>query len=327
MPEPATVAQVIQIGPEVTPGTGVAAGKVPRYLSFDLDPAPEFSRFRAMGQKYATAIVMSKNATTFGLGGQGSYSELAYVFCSNLINVTPALSDTTAQTWTFTPSISAEDTVKTYTIESGSTTRAGKAVYGIIPDVEITFARDGVEIGGAGFAQNFQDNVAMTGSPTFIEDAPEMPKHINFYANDTFGAIGTTKQTRCMRAIYRCTGRFGQVWPLNSANASYAAHVELEPTAQIEAQFAYDSQGGAFYTAALAAATKYVRIECLSDVLAGAATVFYKLWIDMPCKVVSWGGLDDVDGLRCVNVTLEAINDATAGFAQKVVLVNKVAAL
>ena len=56
-----------------TPGTGVAANKLLKYLSFDLDPR-SIQRFRAMGAKYASAITPGQDLTTFGLTGQGSYS-------------------------------------------------------------------------------------------------------------------------------------------------------------------------------------------------------------------------------------------------------------
>jgi hypothetical protein len=328
MAENATVANTNQIGPETTPGTSVAASKLPRYLAFDLDPSINFNRFRSMGSKYATALTPGQDFTTFGLSGQGSYSEIVYALCSNLKDVTPTTSDTTAKTWTFQPAVRTEDTVRTYTIEQGDAVRAGKATYCICSDLELTFNRtDGVTIGGGGFAQQFQDNISLTGSPTSIEDAPILPTHINVYADDTFANIGTTKLTRDFNALWRCTGRFGQVWPLNSTLASFAAHVELEPIVQLELTAEYDTQGSQFFTQARAGAVKYIRIDCTSTVLAGAATVFYNLRIDMAGKISAMGGFDDSDGVRVVQWTLDAVDDATAGFAQKVIAINKTSAL
>ena len=39
MPELATVAQTAQIGKETTPGTGVAASKLPQYIELGTSPA------------------------------------------------------------------------------------------------------------------------------------------------------------------------------------------------------------------------------------------------------------------------------------------------
>lgn len=328
MPENATVSQGIQIGAEATPGTGVAASKLLKYLGFDIDPEINFNRFRAMGSKFASAITPGQDSSTFSLSGQGSYSELAYALCSNLINVTPTTVDTTGKLWAFTPAIRSEDTVKTFTIENGGTVRAGKITYGIVSDLELTFNRtDGVTVGGGGFGQQWQDNATLTASPTAVEEQPILPVHINVYADDTFAGIGTTKLTRDFNVVWRSTGRFGPVWPLNSANASYAAHVEQEPTVQIELTAEYDTQGSQFFTQARAGATKYIRIDCTSTVLAGAATSFYQLRIDAACKISAMGGFDDSDGVRVVAWTLDAVDDSTAGYAHKVLLTNKTAAL
>ena len=69
-------------------------------------------------------------------------------------------------------------------------------------------------LGGSGLAQQIQDNIALTGSPTTIEEAPVLPTHINVYVNDTFGAIGTTKLTRDFTAVWRCQETNAAIWPL-----------------------------------------------------------------------------------------------------------------
>jgi hypothetical protein len=326
--ENATIAQGVQIGAETTEGTGVAAGKVLRYLGFDLNPQIDFNRFRAMGSKYAGALVPGKDFTNFALSGEGSYSELVYVLNSNLASVSPSTVDTSGKSWVFQPAVRSEDTVKTYTIENGGTVRAGKIVGAIVSDLELTFNRTaGVTIGGGGFGQAFQDNITLTASPTGLLDVPILPVHISVYADDTFGAIGTTKLTRDFNVVWRSTNRFGQVWPLNASLSSYAAHVETEPTAQLELTAEYDTQGAQFFTQARAGATKYVRVEAVSTVLAGASTAYHKLTIDFAGKISAVGGFSDSDGVRVVQWTMDAVDDATAGYAHKVTLINTIASL
>ena len=77
-----------------------------------------------MGAKYASAITPGQDLTTFGLTGQGSYSELIYALNSNLVTGVITTTDTTAKVHTFTPAIRTEDAVKTYTIEQGGSVRA-----------------------------------------------------------------------------------------------------------------------------------------------------------------------------------------------------------
>jgi hypothetical protein len=330
MPELATVAQSVQIGKETTPGTGVAAGKLLQYIGFDLDPQVETIAFRPMGSKVNSTILPGKDFTNMTIAGVGSYSELVYLFCSLLKDVSPSTVDTSGKSWVFAPAARTEDTKARYTIEAGSATRAGKATYAMVTGTEITFNRtDGVAISGSGIAQNYQDNISLTGSPTTIEEAPILPTHLNVYVNDTFGALGTTKLTRDFNAVWRCNDTVGAVWPLNSANASYVSDVELAPTVQMELTAEADTAGMAFLTAVRAGATKFIRLEALSTVLAGASSAFYKVWIDGAFKVSDVGGFDDSDGVKVITWTLDAVTDSTfsATAYQSITVVNKVSAL
>jgi hypothetical protein len=331
LPELSTVNRNVQIGKETTPGTGVAASKQLQYIGFALAPAIEMNEFRPMGSKVNSAIVPGKDSGTIAIEGQGSYSEVVYILDSLLKTVTPSTVDTTAKSWLYEPSARAEETKSRYTIEEGNSTRAGKATYGAVTSATFTFNRTaGVTITGEGFSQQYQDNIALTGSPTFVEEAIILPTHLNVYSNDTFAAIGTTKLTRDFQAVCEIGNVVGQVWPINSANASFVADVDLVPTATISLTCSADAQGMAFLTAARAGATKYIRLEALSTVLAGAATAFYKLWIDMACKVTEFPGFSDEEGLKVVQVGMAPVTDSTfsaPGAWCRITAVNKVASL
>lgn len=330
MAENATVAQAVQIGKETTPGTGVAAGKLLQYTSFDLDPNIDTVGFRPMGSKIQSTVLPGKDFTNFSISGQGSYQELPYLLSSLLIDATPTTSDTTAKTWLYEPTNRTENTKARYTIEQGSAVRAGKVAFGAVNGLEVTFNREsGVQISGSGWAQQYQDNITLTAAPTTVAEAPILPTHLNVYVNDSFATIGTTKLTRDFNAVWRCSDVVGQVWPINSANASFAADVEQVPTVQMELTAEADTAGMAFLTAVRAGATKYVRLEAISTVLAGAATAFYKVWFDAALKVSSVGGFDDSDGVKVVNWTLDAVADATfsATAFSRVTVVNTLAAL
>jgi hypothetical protein len=97
----------------------------------------------------------------------------------------------------------------------------------------------------------------------------------------------------------------------------------------MELQAEADTAGMAFLTAVRAGATKYIRLEAISTVLAGAATAFYKVWIDGAMKVNSVGGFDDAEGVRVVNWTLGAVADSTFSTTAftRVTVVNTLAAL
>lgn len=333
MPEVASIFSGVQIGVETTPGTSVAANKLLNYMSLEPGIELEFSRFRPMGQLVASAITPSKDSTAWTVAGQGTYSELIYPFCSLLINTTPTTVDTTARLWDFIPAGRSEDTVKTYTIESGSATRAQKATYGLFTGMEITFNRtDGVTLGGSAIGQQIQDNITLTAGPTAIEDKPILPTHLDVYVDTTSAGLGTTKLTRDFNAVFRCTDKWGAVWPINSTLASYGSHVNLEPAIQMELTVAADSQGMGLLADARLGSTKYLRLAAVAPAaygFAGAVSAPYELLIDMAGKVSGINAFDDQDGVKILSYTFDAIYDPawSTGRYLRVQLQNKVTAL
>jgi hypothetical protein len=331
VPELSTVSRSVQIGKETTPGTGVAASKLLQYIGFALAPNLEMNTFTPMGSKTASAVTPGKDWSNITIEGKGSYSEIVYVLSGLLKDVTATTVDTTGKQWLYEPLNRAEETHARYTIEEGSSVRAGKATYGVITDTTITYNRtDGVSVSGSGFAQNYQANISLTGSPTTVEEAIILPTHLNIYSNDTFASIGTTKLTRDFNAEFSIGSFSNPVWPINSANASFISDVDLAPDVACKLRCSADSQGEAFLTAARAGATKFIRLEAKSTVLAGASTAFYSLTIDFAAKVNEYPGFDDEEGLKVVDVGLVPVYDSTfsaPGAWCRITAVNKTAAL
>jgi hypothetical protein len=328
MPERSAITQGVQLGVESTPGTNVAANKKLNSVGFIPGVAVDMQRFRAFGNKFATIETPGKEFTEFDLEGVGDYSELIYLFASAIVSPSaPTVSDTTAQTWTFTPATAAEDTVKTYTIESGGTVRAMKFNYGLINAVELTLNRDGVQISGGGFGQRLSDGITMTAGPTSLAQVPILPTDIDVWLDTTSGGLGTTKLTRVTEVTVTLGDRYAPVWVLNSANNSFVAHVETEPTAQIALTLEADSAGMAWLTDMRAGSTKFLRVKGTSPTLAGAATVFYSWTWDAAVKVAEVGDFDEEDGLYVVDITYDMVHDGTWGKAFTTSVVNKIATL
>jgi hypothetical protein len=329
VPEVASIFSGVQIGAETTAGTAVSASKLLNYMSLEPGIALEMNRFRPMGQVVASAVTPGKDSTEWSVSGAGSYSELIYPFCSLLTNTTPTTVETTARRWVFTPLGRSEDTVKTYTIESGSSTRAQKATYGLFTGMEVTFNRtDGVTLSGSAFGQQIQDNITLTTTPTSVEEAIMLPTHLNVYVDSTSASFGSTKMLRDFNAVFRCNDRFNAVWPINSANASYVSHVPAEPAVQMELTMSADTQGMAPLVNARAGSTVYIRLSAVSTVLAGS-TQFYDMFIDMAGKVSNIEAFDDNDGNKVLTYTFDAIYDAnwSTGKYLEIRLTNKTAAL
>jgi hypothetical protein len=319
MPEVSTLFNGVQIGAETTPGTSVAASKVLKYLNFQPTYwAGDFNTMMPLGQKVGSGVAPGYDFTNWAINSDvGSYSEFIYLYNSLFTNVTPTTVDTSARLWTFTPAARSEDTVKTFTVETGSATRAQKATYVLVTGIEQTFNRStGVTTTGTAIGQNIQDNITLTASPTAPEDVPILPTHLDVFLDPTSGAIGTTKLTRDFNAVFRYQGARNPVWPINSTLASYASHVETAPTAQIELTVEADTQGMGPLVTARAGTIQYIRLSAVSTVLAGAATAKYQLLIDMAGKITDIAGPTDTDGIKSVTYTFDAMYDSAWGSGQ-----------
>jgi hypothetical protein len=310
MPEVASIFSGAQVGVETTSGTAVSASRLMRYLSWEPSIDIEFNKFRPMGQVVASAITPGKDFTSWSLTGAGSYGELHVPLSSVLNAATVTTVETTGRRWTFTPAGRSEDTIKTYTVETGSSVRAQKATYVFVAGMEFTFNRsEGVALSGSAIGQQIQDNITLTATPTAYGDKPILPTHLDVYVDTTSSSFGVTKLTRDFNAVFRVNDRWGPVWPINSANASFAAHVNQEPTVQMELTVAADSAGMAYLTNARAGDTRYLRLSAVSTENAGAGTAKYDCLIDMAGKISNIAAFDDEEGVKVLTYTFDAVYD------------------
>lgn len=327
MAERATLTQGVQLGVESTPGTGVAATKKLTSTSIEIKTKADIKNFRPMGTKYSTTEVLGKEWTEFSVSGMGSYNDTSYLLSSCLAYAAPAQqSATTAYLWTFAPSSSATDTVKTYTIEQGDSVRAHKLAYGSISEIEYTFTRDSVEVKGTGMGQKLSDGITMTASPTSIAEKPILPTDVDIYLDSTSAGLGTTKLTRAIKCSVQVSDRFGPVWVLNSANTAFVSTIETEPKAEIKLLVEADAGGMAILTDMRNTSTEFLRIKATSADNAGTAIPYQLTW-DAAVKVKDVGEFSDEDGVYAIEWTFDQVHDATWGKAFTVNCTNTLTAL
>lgn len=326
MAERATIGQTQQIGLETTEGTSVAANKQLQSLSFALSPQIETQRFKPMGAKFDSLVIPGKDYSQADISGLAVYDELQYLLCSALVKVTPTVSGTTGQLWTFEPSNTTEDTVATYTVEQGSSVRAQKATGVLVTDFNIVFNRDSIEVGGTALGQFFTDGITLTATPTALPLVPVLPTQTSVYLDTTYAGLGTTKLLRVLEAEVGLASRFGPLWVLNAALTSYAAHIETEPDATFRLLLEADAVGMGLLTTLRAGSTSYVRVEAVGGVI-GAGPATYKLTIDLPVKWEEVSSLDDSDGVYAAELQGRVAHDAGAGKNFSVKLINAQTAL
>lgn len=326
MAERTTVTQVVQLGVESTPGTAVSTTKILPSLSIDGAVKTNIDKYRPLGNKFPTIHALGKEWTEAGISGEATYSELHYLLASLLAYSAPVqVGATTAYTWTHAPSSTAEDTVKTYTIERGSSVRADKFAYGIVNSLTLQGNRDDVSISGSMLGSALSDGISLTGGATSVEQIPMLPKEFDVYLDTTSGGLGGTKLTRVLRWEISLK-RFSTLWVVDSSKASWVAHVETPVEAQIKLRLEADSNGMGLLTPTRDGTTRFVRIKGTSGQNAGAATPYSLTW-DSAVQVADVGKFEDEDGVYAIEYSFDLVHDAGWGKALTVALVNKQTAL
>lgn len=327
MPERSTVSQQIQVGVESTYGTSVAANKLLTALGFDPSPQTNFTQFAPTGFKYDSIVALLQEWTQFSLSGYPTYTEIVYPLSSVLVAATPTTT-TGVTTWIFAPATGAPDTVKSFTIERGSSVAAEKFTGGIISEFGINFSPTNSNLSGSGIGKSITTGITMTASPTSVALVPVLPIQVDVYYDSTQGALGTTKLTRVMSAAWKITNRQGPLWVLNSANSSFVAVVELKPTMTIELSVEADTAGLGPLADARAGTKKWIRIKATGgNIPASTPTTPYSITIDAPVQVNSISNMGDQDGVYKIDYVFDLLHDTTFGKAVSVTVVNDITAL
>lgn len=328
MAERATVAQVTQIGVESTSGTAVPANKLLASLEITGGIKAQNKKFRPQGRKYSSFVIPGREWSEYKLGGMVTYGEVVYPLSSILKATTPSSDTTLGKKWVFAPALSAEDTVKTFTLEQGSAVRAHSAAYGVVTELGFKFTRDGVEYDGAMIAQRITDGVTLTAAPTAIE-TPVVPiagTQISVAFADTWAGLeGATAATRVLEANWKIGDRFNPLWVLDASKASFVATVETVPSIAASVTLEADAEGMAFLDLMRNATMKWMRISATGpDIETGKPYLFQ---IDGAYNVSEPTEFKDQDGVYAVGWTLEPVYDATATKTYEVTVRNKVATL
>lgn len=327
MAERSSLNQVVQLGVEATPGTSVAANKRLQSIGIEPSPSVEIDQFRPAGQKYRAITALGKEWTEASVTGRGSYTEIVYMLSSVMTTavITTPGGATTTRKWVFTPSSTADDTPKTFTVEHGSSVRADKFTYGLVTEFNMTFNRNTIELGGTMIGRAITDNITLTATPTTIALVPILPTEVSVYIDSLHTALGTTKLTRAISAEFSLGSRFGPVWVLDAANNSFVNHIETEPDLTLNVMVQADAQGMALLSQLRDGATRFVRIEAIGAVLEAALT--YTFTLDMAVKVVDTGGFSDADGVYAIEWNFVGVHDGTWGKAVEISVQNGLAAL
>lgn len=438
--ERASVRQRTQLGPEVTPGTAVAATKRLGATTIQIQPAGNINRFAPIGEKFDTLTAIGKEWTGLRINGEGSYRDLAYLLAGLVRDTAPVQQGgTSAYLWTFTPRSSQEDIVQTYTVEQGEVAaggRASRAAYGLIGALTLDWGRERVSTSGEGVAQREEDDVPLSTSatytltadsspptagtftlthsgnvtaainfdatpaqvqsalealasigagnveveatvaegagdlsvadnvytitfkralsaqavtltgtftgltasgsiaiaagtvgaaPTLIAPSPILGSQVDVYMDGAYDDIGTTKLLRTFKGQWMYNNRFGTLWPVNSSNPSFAAHVELKPEAMFSIDLMADDVGQGLLATMRTGDTKYFRWKATGGLIEGAYN--FEAQCDMAAKISGVIEHKDSDGVYQNTVQFTLVDDTDLGYPFRWTVQNDLSAL
>lgn len=330
MPERTTVTQVVQVGAETTEGTAVAASKKLPSLSIGPQVKTNIDAFRPLGNKFNTIHSQGKEWSMAPITAQPTYSELGYILSSLLNYAAPVQqAATTAYKQTFAPSGTSEDTIKSLTVERGSSVQAEKVPGFICTDLTITGDRDKIDVSGNSLARLMSTGITLTSSPTAIEQIPILPKEVSIFLDTASGGIGGTKLSRVLQWSVQVGNRRGPLWAVDAAQSSYVASVELPITAQIKLLVEADATGMGLFTPMRDGTFRYLRIAGASAQLAGTA-IPYSLTMDFAVQMAAEPSeFKDQDGVYALEYTFDITFDSAwnSGQALTWALINKVVTL
>ena len=326
MAENPSINQLVQIGVETTPGTGVAATK--RLTGMKVEPGirADVKTYKASGYRFPTVASLSKEWVEAAISGPLTFTEIIYPLSSLIKAVTPTGAGS-AKTWTFAPTSTGGDTRKVYTIEHGSADRAQEINYGLVTGMTLNFTRDECTLSGTMLGKALVDNQSLTSLTSSDEIAliPVMPTQVAIYLADTAaGLAGATALSRAFSGSFTLENLTGPIYPLNQSS-SFAAMVETEPTGTAQFMAAVDSEGMAPLTNLRAGTTKFMRIKAVGALITGSD--YYTLTVDAALKITRPQEFRDEQGVYAVGWEGELTHDSTWGKACEIAVINTLTAL
>lgn len=327
MAERTSVTQLVQIGPETTPGTLVPADTLLPSLQVATSIDGSWTKVNASGYKVPTNVAIGKEWTTAKVSAEPpTFDELPYLFCGLLKSVTPTIDDT-AQVWNWVPSSTNPEQPKSFTIEQGDSVRAHRFTYGVLTELTFTGDRDKVSLDGQMIGQLFEDGITLTAGATPVQQVPVLPRDVTVYLDNAGAGIGTTKLGRVLSWEYGIKDVNAPLWVVDATADSWTALVNTPITGQFKVKLEADAEGMALLSAMRSGARKFIRIECISSVLAGGSTPF-SLTLDAAGQIATKPSeIGDQDGVYAIEFTFDMTHDGTWGKFADISVTNGLAAL
>lgn len=321
--ERSTATSIVQIAPETTPGTAVAATKRLSSMSLALASDADVAFQGPTGYLFDTTSVVNREWATSDVSGLPAYSELQYPFSSLMgvgVITTPA-SGVLTRDWVFNILHNRQGTIKTFTVEQGDVDAgtAEKAAYCFFNSLDMSFSRDGgTDLGGSMMGQIVNYDATLT-DPTTVTGLPQVPiqpNEVNVYLDLDKDDIGTTQWVDAFTIGWSIGDRWNVGYPLNRSKPSFDRHYATKPDPTMTFSVANNSAGRDLIDYFRTRQTMFIRIDCVGPLIetvgSGPAIDYHYMYQqDMAVALSAAFSPSDINGLATLDWTGRIVYDAS----------------
>ncbi len=197
------VLTLTQIGVESTHGTPVTAAKRFRDLTMELEVEMKTRRFRAPGNKtFTTAVkdrewsigrynteVLGFNSLVYILGGLFGHGTVSQIATSGIY------------TWPISPNNETTEAYRSFTVQQGRTSSFANEANFVAPlSLNIEYGEETMTMNGDLIGRALDPTASLDTVTNEIDEVPLALGQIDWFINNSYGAIGTTQWTNVLRA-------------------------------------------------------------------------------------------------------------------------------
>lgn len=320
--ERALSTSIVQIAPETTPGTPVAATKRLGSISLSLAQDADVAFQGPTGYLFDTTSNVNRESASGDVSGLPNYAELQYPFSSLMgaaVITTPA-DGVLTRDWTFNILHNRQGTIKTFTIEQGDVDAgtAERAAYCFFNSLGLTFSRDGGnEVSGSIMGQIINYGFTLT-DPTTVNGLPQVPiqsDEVNVYLDLDKDDIGVTQWVDAFSVGFNIEGRWNVGYPLNRSKSSFDRHFATKPEPTMTFQVSNNAAGRDLIDYFRERTTMFVRIDALGPLIesvgAGPTDYHYMFQLDMAVQLAAAFSPGDINGMATLDWTGRIVYDAS----------------
>lgn len=316
-----------QLGVEATPGTAVAATRVLHFETFDVDG--EYMMF-AEPDEELNSLALVHRSTPIGIdpigisiSGELTFEEIVYWLQGALKGgVAPTQPDPAADLYTFAPSYTALNGLKTFTLEYGDNEQEYEYPYCCVQDISIDFAADAVAtcdvslVGQRKVASTFTGALAATAVNSAVGAKAQL------YMDTTWAGIGGTQFESGALLDGSVTIRSGlQIAKRADGNLYFTKAVEgKRRIVEAEFTFEHDTASKALQALYEANTSRFFELRFVGPTITGAFDHFIKLQWSGPFRMYDYGDVDS--GVKMLKVRSVSQYDITGTAEAKALVQN-----